>query len=263
MISEEILAKIKELRQIDRRIKTNCYIAFQTEPGKVWDTLESEKSLIIKNYEGGKERILFYTCDFCDLKKLAEQCSSDSTIEILSKNKEDMAQEMENIGYYPLTHMCRVSCADITEVIMSENMTKEYDPGVGAYADISDAGDIRDILWDTFDTRVSHLPTSEELVEYIKNREFYIIRDDFGQIVTLIQSKISAKSYYCNQVINKGDKENFHKAVYNVLRKYVDEGGKYAFAWVEEENIASLKFFEKYNLKNDGLWNTVYIKNNS
>lgn len=260
MISEEILAKIKELRQIDRKVKTNCYIAFQTEPGKKWDTLESGKSLIIKNFEGGSERILFYTCDFSDMKQLVTKCAKDSTIEILSKNKLEMVDEMENIGYIPLTHMCRVSCADITDTIMLSCFAKNDQNNVGSYADLTDVEDIKSMLWNTFDTRESHLPSDEELVEYIKAGEFYIVRDEKGKIVTLLQSKISAKSYYCNQIINMGDKTKFHNAVYNVLRKYVDEGGKYAYAWVKETNNASLGFFKKYNLLPDGLWNTVYIK---
>ena len=42
------------------------------------------------------------------------------------------------------------------------------------------------------------------------------------------------------------------------LKDYVNQGGKYAYAWVEKNNIASVKFHEKYGMKFDGLWNMVY-----
>ena len=46
----------------------------------------------------------------------------------------------------------------------------------------------------------------------------------------------------------------------NRLKPYVEQGGKYVYAWIEKNNIASLKFHSKYGLAHDGMWNMVYYK---
>lgn len=50
----------------------------------------------------------------------------------------------------------------------------------------------------------------------------------------------------------------FHALTLNLLKKYCDNGGKYVYAWGDEGNIASLKYFEKYKLLEDGVYNSIY-----
>ena len=43
------------------------------------------------------------------------------------------------------------------------------------------------------------------------------------------------------------------------IYEYIESGGKYMYAWVEENNIASLKFHQKYGMRHDGMWDLIYM----
>ena len=66
------------------------------------------------------------------------------------------------------------------------------------------------------------------------------------------------KKFYINQIINKTGKEVIHAMLLSRLDQYRKSGGKYLYSWVEEANIASLKFHNKYGMEHDGMWNLVY-----
>ena len=66
------------------------------------------------------------------------------------------------------------------------------------------------------------------------------------------------KKFYINQIVNKGKREIIHAILLNRLEEYIKAGGKYLYAWVEERNIASVKFHEKYGMKHDGMWSMSY-----
>lgn len=262
MLSKDIITKVKELKQSGKKVYTNCYLAFSREPDKEWYTLDSDSSLAVILDEGGANRLYFYTSDFSDLKKLLDDNGMDPVVEIVAKNREELEDEMQQMGYKAIAHLMRVSNKDISEVISeTPAFISNYYGDAGVYATPDDAKEISGLLWNTFDTRISHLLSEEETVEHINNKEFIYCRDESGKIVSLLQLIVSNRSYYVNQVINSGDKNMFHSMVVNTMKQYCDNGGKYTFAWVEEQNHASLGFFEKYGMHFDGLWNVVYVKN--
>lgn len=262
MLSRDIITKVKKLKQSGEKMYSNCYIAFSREPERDWYTLYNDASLAVIVNEGGADRLYFYTTDFTELKKLIDECDRDAVIEIVSKNRAEMECEMQQLGYAALAHLMRVANKDISELMKRKpDFINDYNEASGVYAKPEDASEINRLLWDTFDTRVSHLLSDKELVEHIKNNEFIFCRNSSGDIVSLLQLVISKRSYYVNQVINSGDKDMFHSMVVGTMKRYNENGGKYAFAWVEETNTASIHFFEKYGFTFDGLWNSVYIKN--
>lgn len=263
MISKDILAKVKKMKLSGQKVYSNCYLSFSLEPDREWKTLSNDRSLAIIDYEGGTERLYFYTHDFNDLGKMLNGYDGSPVVDIISKNKRDFEQELKAIGYIPLAHLTRVSNKDVSLVLddVSESIAS-YESNVGEYATLEDAKSIGKMLWSIFDTRVSHLPDDNELSEMIAKKEFVVCKNSVGVIESLLQLQISTRSYYVNQIINRGDKNRFHSMVINTLKKYCEMGGKYAYAWVEDTNMASLKFFEKYGMISDGTWNCVYVKEN-
>ena len=85
-----------------------------------------------------------------------------------------------------------------------------------------------------------------------------LYKDEINKIEMIIQYKFYHKFFYFNQVINIGEKNLFHALTLNLLKKYCAQGGKYAYAWINDGNIASFKYFEKYTLVEDGVYNSIY-----
>lgn len=261
MKTEEILRKIKELKLKKQKLYSNCYLSFNSMKDKEWNVYCSDISIVIQEKEGGSNRLYFYTLDFADMGRLLEEPSLDGIIEIIAKNPHEFEQDLLNVGFVSLAHMKRVASKDISEVIdcgmgyFDKNTSHSFGVAVPA-----DDIDIYNLLWKTFDTRVSHLPDKDHLEQMIKRKEFLIHRNEEGNIDSLLQCQTTPKSYYVNQIINFGDKKTFHDMIKSSMKEYISNGGRYAFAWVDEKNVASLKFFEKYGMREDGVWNTVYIR---
>ena len=262
MTSEDIIAKMALWKVDKKKIYTNSNILFSKYPYKKWSALESKKSLIIVFNEQEIKRIIFYTVDFKDLREIIQNIKGNIVIEVVSKNKETMRREIEGLGFKKLTTQIRVSSKDISGVFnLNAPMMKYYDSSIGIVAVDSDVEQINEILWNTFDTRSSHLKSKDELIKQIERGEFYIYKNANNMIEMLIQHIISPKSFYFNQVINRGNKKIFHALTLNLLKKYCEQGGKYAYAWVNEGNISSFKYFKKYTLVEDGVYNNIYFMN--
>lgn len=262
MTSEDIIAKMALWKVDKKKIYTNSNILLSKYPYKRWSALESEKSLIIVFNEQEVSRIVFYTVDFKDLKEIIQKVTGNIVIEVVSKDKEIMKREIEGLGFRKLTTQIRVSSKDISSVFkLNAPMMKYYDSSIGIVAVDSDLEQINEILWKTFDTRSSHLKSKDELIKQIEKGEFYIYKNENNIIEMLIQHIVSPKSFYFNQVINRGNKKIFHALTLNLLKEYCKQGGKYAYAWVNEGNIASFEYFKKYTLVEDGVYNNIYFLN--
>ena len=126
------------------------------------------------------------------------------------------------------------------------------------FANEQDAEEINKILWVTFHTEISHLLSDDELRDKIRDEQITVHRNKDNHIDALLQADIMPKKFYINQVVNKGEKKAVHAILLNRLEQYIGAGGKYLYAWVEDKNIASMKFHEKYGMKHDGMWSMIY-----
>ena len=77
-------------------------------------------------------------------------------------------------------------------------------------------------------------------------------------MVSLLQAIVKPRKYYINQVINRGDKNAFHTMVNHSFKAYCDQGGKYAYAWIDPMNIASQRFHMRYGFVLDGMVTQIY-----
>ena len=83
--------------------------------------------------------------------------------------------------------------------------------------------------------------------------------------MSLLKRKIDNKSFYINQVVNLGPKACIHSLMIKELNSFIESGGKIVYSWIAEDNIASIKFHEKYGLVRGPKYVTVYslIKSDS
>ena len=260
MKTAELINKISLLRKKGRVI-TNCFVSFDSSDITEYEVFSSEKTIIIINQEYKVSRVWFYTSepqDFAELLKCSLN-NAEYTLDIVTKDAVFLKNELISAGFSCIAEMMRLSNNNVSEVFLSDSAVYKFlDCEYGITAKSIDADEIFDILWRTFDTRISHLPDKKELVDMIDKGEFLIYRDKEQKLTSLLQTVAEPKRLYINQVYNSAEPKIIHSLLLNRIKQYCEQGGKYIYSWVEKNNIASMKFHGKYNMRHDGLWDIVY-----
>lgn len=260
MNTAELINRISLLRKTGMVI-TNCFVSFDPSDKTEYEVFSSEKTIIIINCEYKVKRVWFYTTDSQDFAELAASSlnKTEYTLDIIGRDPSLLKDELASAGFTCIAEMMRLSNNNISEVFSSDSAVHKYlDCEHGITAEASDAEEISDILWRTFDTRISHLPDNAKLADMISKGQFMIRRNREQKLVSLLQTVAEPKKLYINQVYNSTEPEIIHAMLLNKIKQYCNQGGKYLYSWVEKNNIASMKFHRKYNLKHDGLWDIVY-----
>lgn len=263
MDKQTLIEKINTLRHQGKKCSTNCFYSFAQANKAEWEVFSTSDTIIMINEENITSRVLFYSTDPEDLSQALKKCfpEKELVLEITAKDPDMMKNEIINGGFCQLSRMQRFSNRKISELFSVNSIVSEYeDYEIPSTAVISDAEDIYNFLWDTFDTRISHLPDKNQLYEAVKNGEFTIFRNSSSELTALLQAVVSKKSFYINQIINKGDRRIIHGILTAKLKEYIRNGGEYVYSWIEDTNVPSLKFHAKYGMKPDGLWNIVYVR---
>lgn len=217
------------------------------------DCVYSLDSLVFWVEEESVKRGYFFSCDEEDLVVILKQCSPEIVFEYITKDKEALKDFFEKCGYENLMIQERISVSDITPFIKGDMIVDEF----VHLAQENEVQEINRVLHETFDSRVAHLLNNNELLEEIKKANVYSY--DKGNAV--LQVKYEGIKLYINQIVNRtGKKEIIHSIFNYVLSDFISRGKKYVYAWVDENNIASIKFHEKYGMKKDGLYNLIWIK---
>lgn len=235
------------------RFLSNCYDLKDVDHCK---SLWSSGDEIVFSYEDhGVERLSFFVKDWNSLNSILNTIEQGRFfLEFLTK-----APEMYVPAGSTLTaKMMRLTNIDCRSVFNDSSPVIGYkNSALVENALESDTVEINQILWSAFRTEVSHLLSDEELRETIKAGHITVHRTA-GHIDAILQANVLPKKFYINQIINKGDKNIVHAILLDRLEEYINAGGKYLYAWVEETNIASQRFHEKYGMKHDGMWSMIY-----
>lgn len=252
--------KLMTLKSDGAKVIKNCFVRLNSPENMEWKEYYTDKSILFIKPEYKVNRLLFYTTDIEDLAKNAfsQLPSGEYCLDILTKLPLYLQNELEASGAVLKARMMRISTGDVSDVFSDSSAVQNYtDKSVGKFAELTDATVIYDLLWKVFDTYISHLPSIDMIKDSIKNKEYTLYNGDNGNI-SLLQVDIKSRSFYINQIYNSNDRRIIHAMLLNRLSEYCSGGGKYAYAWVNEKNIPSLKFHEKYKMKHDGLWDIVY-----
>lgn len=211
------------------------------------------KSFLFSYDDHGIKRLIYFTERPEDLDLLLKKVVGTYYLEYLTENPSANCPEADIAA-----RMKRLSNADCRSVFNEDSPVLVYqDETIGQQAETEDAHAINEILWSVFHTEISHLLTDEELAGRISEGQFTVHKTD-GRIDALLQADIMPKKFYINQIVNQTDKKIIHALLLNKLKKYTDQGGKYLYAWVDETNVASMKFHGKYGMHHDGMWSLIY-----
>ena len=233
------------------RYLTNCYSMDLIEKAEnIWI---SGDSFLFAYNDHGVDRLVYFSQNYEVLNQMLSMTGHGKYfLEFMTKDPDEYIPANSDL----VARLVRLANPDCRNILTDSVVLQYWDDSVGEYAEPEDAAEINHFLWDTFKTEVSHLLNENELIEVIQKKQVLIHRGDF--IDAVLQLDVQPKKFYVNQVINRGEKKTIHAMMLNQIKKYVDQGGKYIYAWVDEKNIASLKFHAKYGMKHDGMWNLVF-----
>ena len=218
------------------------------------------EAVIMVSNDHGVARLYYYANKLMHIKEVLLQLpDSEYILEYMTKEPEDNSDILKCMGFKRLARMMRMSNRDYATVADNKAVTRYYDETIGIYPQTELASEINQVLWNVFDTRVSHLLTEEELKCSIENNEVLIHQNNAGKIDAVLQTVYNPRKFYINQIYNGAVKNVIHAMLQRRLKEYTAVGGKYVYAWVEYDNIASVKFHQKYGLQHDGMWNMVYV----
>lgn len=237
------------------RLINNFYASDVSE--KACGIWENGDEFVFAYEDHGINRLIFFVKDLKSIDVILKQIHQGKYfIDIIGRNRgDDLSSDIKAIA-----HLKRYSNPDCRSVFDNGSEVIIYKGSVSVETALEeDASELNKLLWSTFNTEVSHLLFDDELRTVIRSGQISLHRNDEGIIDALLQADVLPKKFYINQIINKScRKEVIHSILLDRLEGYVANGGKYLYSWIEETNNASLKFHEKYGMKHDGLWNTVY-----
>ncbi len=258
MLSEHIKEAIEKLKT-NGRLVTNVYTADIINQSSVF--LFNADAILLSYNDHGVNRLYYYAHKLDNIEGLIASLPGDEyALEFMTKNGEDSSEVLQQLGFQCLARMMRMSVRDVSGPAKSNFTSHHFDEVAGTFPDEGLAPEINKVLWKVFDTRVSHLQDEDELKRSIEKREVLIHQNNKeGNIDAVLQTIIQPQRFYINQVYNGADKNVIHSMMHQRMKEYIAAGGKYAYAWVDKNNIASVKFHQKYGLQHDGMWNMVYV----
>lgn len=247
------------IQRVKNQGKTVSNIYSEAAFHNVVDFSERESGVLFVCDDHNVNR-LYYCCKSAnDIKDIITSLHQEELVlEFMTKDASENEAELSESGFEKIASMMRMTCRNCADYITNESVSGFFDPKVGTFPDTESAGKINKILWEVFDTRVSHLLSCEELEEAIRNRELTVHFNETGEPDAVLQVQIMPKRFYINQIYNGTEKRIIHAMLQNRLQEYINAGGKYIYAWVDRNNTASVKFHEKYCMQPDGMWNMVY-----
>lgn len=251
----KLIEQVERIRSSGRRVFSNNYAPLGSMPDTDWAVTVSEQSVCIFLDEPGVCRVRFFTTDLSDLAAALSRETRELTFDIVTRVSGEHDDAFSRIGVSKLARMQRMCCSDVS-VYLSDHTNSHVDP---IKASIDDLPSIKATLWSIFDPRISHLQTDEEMERSIKAGEISILREN-GCITSLLQAIVHPKRFYINQIYNSGPSEYIHSMLRKELASYCAHGGRHAYAWVQDSNIVSIRFHEKYGMKPDGLWTEIYVR---
>ena len=243
-MKEYILSKLKVRRQW-----SNLYSLKAVEQAvELW---EDGPSLMFSYEDHGVKRLAFSVESPHKLDALLNQPKGIYYFDYLTKAPEEYTPKAALAA-----RMLRLVNMDCRNTLCNGEVARYRNDGLAESACRQDAQEINRILWSVFQTEISHLLTDDEMEDKIEAGQITVHRSD--RIDAILQVEVQPRRFYINQIVNLGEKGNIHALLLERLGRYIDQGGKYIYAWVEENNVASIKFHGKYGMKHDGMWNLVW-----
>lgn len=122
-------------------------------------------------------------------------------------------------------------------------------------AKVEDISKIKELVNEVFDPLSDHIPTIEEIKEFIKRDELYIIKINNEIAGASIFQKEGVSYQFRLLCVNK----NFrNRSIAKMLSLNSPINVKIFTAWIDDKNIASININQKIGFRKDGLKNDIF-----
>lgn len=196
-------------------------------------------------------------------------------VDYLTKTKGELQSILENGGLNLIQEMHRMSTVGLTEdekyILAEKNkllLETLYRPQNARSATLEDLDSIYLKLYDVFDVRESHLPTKEELAEFITNKWVAIYVENNNLLGFLIFT-VENGQFYGYQIWNGTGPEGYFtlgRTTDILYNEYLKKNNisrdkvKPGYCWVNVKNKKSMRVVKFWGNKFDGLYDFVYEK---
>lgn len=217
----------------------------------------------------------FYSSDVGELAKLLQCLPKGCIVDYLTRMKGEMQEYLESHGFCLLHEMHRMSNSVLSEIEkekLKENyslmMQTLYRPANVSCANENDLEEIYCKLYMVFDKNESHLPSKEELLDFIK-KGWVIMYKESQEIKGIEIFKIEKDQLYGYQLWNGTGPEGYFSITQKVNEKYYEyltkhnltmEKAKPAYYWINSKNKKMIRLSNFWGYKFDGLYDFVYEK---
>lgn len=258
----EISKYIFKLRKSKKKVITNYYLTLQ-DSEKDFETWVAENSIVFCAQENMVLRCFFATTDTDELNILLEKMPEGTVLDYITREKTaSFSWEKSGFKYYrTLIRYTNPDLFTVKEKTKREKLLEQfYQEDFGEFATKDDVDELYNLLYTTFDYRVSRLPSKEELLQQIEKKWILLYRYN-GNIIAFTMYQIEGKKYYGYQVYNKGTADVLYNLDCRALKHAISTYQvKSSYAWIEVNNSAAKK---RVNGTFDGTYDYIFLKINA
>lgn len=246
----ELIKVLDDFQSQNKIILSNF---FGLSDGLNYDLMQGEGTLILRVAEFDYHRIFVLCANTTGLLDLLKSLDTEYVINIPSKKGIDnWCGLLENGGfehYATYSHYLNLAVPGM----------KKRQTSTGEFAKINELQQIYDLLYRSFTTYASHLPSKEELSEMILNNRMFVDHDDKGYVCGVNIFTITGTNAYGNAWVDEG--ERGLDIFIDMFNLFIDKGVKRFVFWVKDGNNKVIKMHKIMGAKPDGLKDYTYIKN--
>lgn len=258
---EYIKKEVSNIKKSGNKIITN-YFTFNYN-NKIINIYKDEKSIFFIIEDNMVFRGYFFSTDEDNLSLLLKKVKEECIVEILTKDEPLKYDNIFLSSGFVFNSIFKRYSNDNLKLKLNESIPNKLKNlefrKYGKIATLDDVDLLHNKLYETFDHRTSHLPEKDEIANMILNNQIVIEKEN-NDVVAFLIYKIEGCKYYVNQIYNSVNSEVIHSILYNSIIDSMKKNVNYAYAWIDENNIRSIKFHEKYGMRFDGLSSISYIK---
>lgn len=175
----EVMQQITKCRKAGEVSYSNFY------PGESMDTeyqmTAGEKTVVFWRKKEGVFRVYFHTADLEELKVLLKETPEHAVIDYLCREGAAPFGAIEEGGYHHYaTYLKRQIQVEAEEKVPEGKMAKllydMYQPDCAKYAVESDVPQIYELLLENFDLQADHIPSEDDLLQIVKEKEVMIYK---------------------------------------------------------------------------------------
>ena len=188
---EEVLIKINDLRYKNPLFFTNAYFGtkelIQLLEHSTTEIFENENYVGVRFEDNGVYRLYIYAKSAETAANfLLPQKQKTTIFEIIEqKNNGDVTNLFVSYGWQVYSRLTQMS------YVLGEYTSSIVDSPVEV-ASPSDTDSVYQLLYNTFDVNISHLPNKNQLLDSIVNNETLVIRDQ-GKVVAVAMFQVTGK----------------------------------------------------------------------